>query len=105
MGGVGHDIRHWCEIATHASVHEVLEDLDTCQLILIPERAIGARHWEDVPLVGSTGRLAHVEILAVVGVSRESGSALCQVVAQGTLLYLKYRHRLRNRNSHMRKFM
>ena len=92
MGGYGHGIGHWCEIAADAGVHEVQEHPDACQLILVPEGAVGTRHWEDVPLVGSTGRLAHVELLAVVGVGRESGSALGLVEAQGTLLCWKYRH-------------
>ena len=76
------------KVSTDASVVRVIVDLDTCQLILVPEGTVGTRHREDVPLVGATGRLAHVELLAVVGVGRESGSALCEVVAQCTGTYL-----------------
>ena len=74
------------EVTTDASVVRVGVHLDTCQLNLVPEGAVGTRHREDGPLVGATGRLAHVELLAAVGVSRESGSALCEVVAQRTIL-------------------
>ena len=86
------DTSHCCEIAAHARVREILVDLNTGEFVLIPERASGTRHWEGVP-TALTVRLTHVEILAVVRISRKAGGALGQVVAQGTLLCVKYRNR------------
>ena len=79
------DSSHFCKITAHASVVEILVNLDTRQLVLIPERTSGTCHVVGDP-TSLTVRLTHVELLAVVRISGEAGRALGQVVAQGTFL-------------------
>ena len=85
-----YEVCHGFKIAAHASVIRIREDLDTCQLVLIPEGTVGTHHREDVPLISATCRLTHVELLTVVRVSRKAGRALRQVVAQGTFFYKEF---------------
>ena len=84
------DTSHFSKSAANARVVDIIENLDTGQFVLIPERTSGTRHFEGVP-ASLTIRLAHVELLAVVWISREAGNALGQVIAQGTLLCATYK--------------
>ena len=79
------DSSHFCKSAAHASSVDIIVNLDTRQLVLIPERTSGTCHVVGDP-TSLTVRLTHVELLAVVRISREAGRALGQIVAQRTFL-------------------
>ena len=57
------------------------------QNVLVPEGARGADHQTGVPVF--TNLFAHVELRAVVRISRKAWRAVRQVVAQRAFLYVK----------------
>ena len=83
------DTCHFSKSSANARVVDIIENLDTGQFVLIPEHTSGTRHFEGVP-ASMTIRFAHVELLAVVRISREAGNILGQVVAQGTFVCATY---------------
>ncbi len=72
-------------MSSYYAFFDIKPDLDTRQLVLIPERAFRAFPPESVEAAHSVW-LTHVEFRAVGDVTGEAGCALCPVVAQVTRL-------------------
>ena len=66
-------------MSSYYAFFDIKPHLDTCQLVLIPERAFRAFPLESVEAAHSVW-LTHVEFRAIRHVTGEAGCALCQVV-------------------------